>query len=38
MTVADWWGMTNRHRNATWMRDIDARGFFDLLVDRIGRL
>jgi len=38
MTVVDWWGMTNRHRNATWVRDVDAKGFFDLLVERIGRL
>jgi purine nucleosidase len=38
MTVADWWGMTNRHRNATWMRKVDAQGFFNLLIERIGRL
>ena len=38
MTVADWWGMTERPRNARWMRRIDADGFFDLLVERISRL
>ena len=38
MTVADWWGVTNRPKNATYMRDIDHDGFFELLVDRIGRL
>jgi purine nucleosidase len=38
MTVADWWGMTDRPTNATWMRQVDARGFFDLLIERIGRL
>lgn len=38
MTVADWWGMTSRPRNARWMRSIDADGFFDLLVDRLARL
>ncbi len=38
MTVADWWGMTDRPHNAHWIRGIDADGFFDLLVDRLGRL
>ena len=38
MTVVDWWGVTDRARNATVMRDIDADGFFALLVERLGRL
>ncbi|HEX5630764.1 MAG TPA: nucleoside hydrolase [Acidimicrobiia bacterium] len=38
MTVVDWWGMTDRPRNARWMRTIDSDGFFDLLVERLGRL
>lgn len=38
MTVADWWGVTDRAPNAMFMSDIDAEGFFQLLVDRIGRL
>lgn len=38
MTVADWWGMTDRPRNANWIRRIDAEGFFDLLVERLARL
>ncbi len=38
MTVADWWGVTDRTPNATFMGDIDADGFFDLLVERLGRL
>ena len=38
MTVADWWGVTDRTPNATFMGDIQADGFFDLLVDRIARL
>ena len=38
MTVADWWGVTDRAPNAMFMGDIDADGFFALLVDRIGRL
>jgi len=38
MTVADWWGMTDRAPNATFMREVDSEGLFDLLVERIGRL
>ena len=38
MTVADWWGVTDRPANALFIGDLDADGFFDLLVDRIGRL
>ncbi|MBX3577632.1 MAG: nucleoside hydrolase [Rhizobiaceae bacterium] len=38
MTVVDWWGVTKRPKNATVMRDIDADGFFALLVERLGRL
>ncbi|MBW3667224.1 MAG: nucleoside hydrolase, partial [Actinobacteria bacterium] len=38
MTVVDWWGVTDAEPNATVMRDIDADAYFDLLVERIGRL
>ena len=38
MTVADWWGVTNRAPNAMFMGDIDADGFFSLLTDRLARL
>jgi len=38
MTVADWWGVTDRPKNALYMRDVDHDGFFRLLVERIGRL
>ena len=38
MTVADWWRVTDRPANATFMGDLDANGFFSLLTDRIGRL
>jgi purine nucleosidase len=38
MTVADWWGVTDRPANATFMGDIDADGFFDLLTERLGTL
>ncbi|WP_224824588.1 nucleoside hydrolase [Cognatishimia sp. MH4019] len=38
MTVADWWGVTDRTPNAMFMGDIDADGFFDLLTTRIASL
>ncbi|TKT82644.1 nucleoside hydrolase [Aquamicrobium sp. LC103] len=37
-TIVDWWGVTQRPRNAHVMRDIDHEGFFALLVERLGRL
>ncbi len=37
-TVADWWRVTDRPHNATWVRNIDADGFFKLLTDRIATL
>ncbi|MEM6759588.1 MAG: nucleoside hydrolase [Pseudomonadota bacterium] len=38
MTVADWWGVTNRERNALFIGEIDADGFFTLLTERLARL
>ncbi len=38
MTVADWWGVTNRKANALFLRDIDADGFYTLLTERLARL
>ncbi|WP_116081902.1 nucleoside hydrolase [Tropicimonas sp. IMCC34011] len=38
MTVADWWGVTDRKANATFIGGLDADGFFSLLTERIGRL
>ena len=38
MTVADWWGVTNRPANALFIGDVDADGFYALLTERIGRL
>ena len=38
MTVADWWGVSDRAPNAMFMGDVDAGGFFDLLTDRLARL
>ncbi len=38
MTVADWWGVTDRAPNANFLGDIDADGFFTLLTERLARL
>jgi len=38
MTVADWWGITNRPRNAKFMGEIAAEGFYALLAERLARL
>ena len=38
MTVADWWRVTDRVPNATFMGDLDAPGFFELLTTRLARL
>lgn len=37
-TVVDWWGVTERRKNALVMRDVDADGFFALLTERLARL
>ncbi|MEO9824930.1 MAG: nucleoside hydrolase [Paracoccaceae bacterium] len=38
MTVADWWRVTDRKANATFVGDVDADGFFALLTERLARL
>ncbi|MBB3998420.1 nucleoside hydrolase [Aureimonas pseudogalii] len=38
MTVADYWGVTDRPKNAFFVRSGDADGFFALLAERIARL
>jgi len=38
MTVVDWWGVCNRPTNATFMRQVDADGFFNLLTARLKTL
>jgi len=37
-TVADWWRVTDREPNCTFMGDINAEGFFALLAQRLARL
>jgi len=38
MTVADWFGVTARPANATFLNQADADGFFTLLFERLARL
>ncbi|MDA0261282.1 MAG: nucleoside hydrolase [Proteobacteria bacterium] len=37
-TVVDYWGVTGKTPNASWIHTIDADGFFDLLTERLARL
>ncbi|MEM8592518.1 MAG: nucleoside hydrolase [Pseudomonadota bacterium] len=38
MTVADWWGVTDREPNALFLRDGDRTRFFTLLSNRLATL
>ncbi len=38
MTVADYWGVTDRPRNARWIRSVRADAFYDLLATRLALL
>ncbi len=38
MTVVDWWGVTDKEPNALVVNEIDADGFFDLVIERVGRI
>ena len=38
MTVADYWRITDRPRNVTYVRGADDERFYDLLVERLARL
>ena len=35
MTVADWWGVTKREKNAFFLGTIDRDGYYDLLSERL---
>lgn len=37
-TVVDWWGVTDRPKNALFIKDVDADGFFTLLTERLATL
>ena len=34
MTVADYWGVTDKPENALWMTELDVDGFYQLILDR----
>jgi len=36
-TAVDFWGVTDRPKNANWLYRVDADGFFDLLIERLRR-
>ncbi len=38
MTVVDYWGVTDRDPNATWITSIDSAAFFELLSMRLATL
>lgn len=38
MTVADYWGVTGRAKNVTYLRSGLAEGFYQLLTERLARL
>lgn len=38
MTVVDWWGVSGRPANATFVHDVEAGKFFDVLTERLARL
>jgi purine nucleosidase len=38
MTVVDWWRVTERTPNVQFLRDVDADGYFDLVIERLARL
>jgi purine nucleosidase len=38
MTVADYWGVTDREKNCLYLRSADSDGFYKLLAERLARL
>ena len=34
-TAVDFWGVTDRVRNANWLYKVDADGFFALIIERL---
>ena len=37
-TIVDWYDGLKQPKNAFWVENGDAQGFFDLLTERLGRL
>lgn len=36
-TAVDFWQVTDRPKNATWIHTVDADGFYNLLIERLSR-
>ena len=36
-TAVDFWNVSGKTANALWAYDVDADGFYDLLVEYLGR-
>ena len=36
-TAVDFWDVSDRTKNVDWVHEVDADGFFDLLIDRLAR-
>ena len=36
-TAVDFWGVTGRAANVAWVHEVDADGFFELLIERLAR-
>ena len=36
-TAVDFWGVTNRPKTVNWLFQVDAPGFFNLLIERLAR-
>lgn len=37
-TVVDWWGVTGKAPNCRWINEVDADGYFALLLERLAHL
>jgi inosine-uridine nucleoside N-ribohydrolase len=36
-TAVDFWQVTERMKNVNWLYEIHPEGFFELLIERLGR-
>ncbi len=38
MTVVDWWSVTGKPKNVHFLRQVDSDSYFNLVIERLGRL
>ena len=36
-TAVDFWHVTDRHKNVNWLYEVDADGYYDLIIERLAR-